>query len=183
MGDITELLVQARSGKPQAQEALYASVYAELQRLARSKLQHGATLTDLDAPSLVHEVYLRLVNRTDLSHQSRGTFFAYAARVMRSVIVDYVRARDAQKRGGDVIEVTLTTESEGTVFNAAEIEELDSAMMALKQIDERCHSVVEMRYFAGLSFDEIAEALKVSVKTAQRDWQKARAFLIDHLDG
>lgn len=181
MGDITQLLDGARGGDAGALDALFSRVYSELHTLARQKLFRESTLTQLDAPSLVNEAYLRLIHQPEIPGANRRIFFAYAARVMRSVIVDYVRERQAQKRGGGVEELTLTTGEAEAVFDGAHIEPLDSALRALERIDERCHRIVEMRYFAGLSFEEIAESLELSVKTVKRDWQKARAFLYDAL--
>lgn len=181
MGDITLLLQGARGGDSAARDALFARVYAELHSLARAKLVRESTLTQLDAPSLVNEAYLRLVRQPQLPGPNRRIFFAYAARVMRSVIVDYVRERRAQKRGGGAPELSLTIGEKEAVFDGAQIEAVDSALCALERIDERCHRIVEMRYFAGLSLEEIAESMDLSVKTVKRDWQKARAFLFDAL--
>ena len=177
MGDITQLLERARDGDTTAKDLLYARVYAELQKMARQKLAKESTLTQLDAPSLVHEAYLRLSHQPELPGHNRRMFYAYAASVMRSVIVDYVRSRDALRRGGEAEMVTLTTGDQEAVFQDPQIESLDSALQSLQQIDARCHQIVEMRYFAGLSMEEIAEVLELSPATVRRDWHKARYFL------
>ena len=181
MGDITRLLDQARGGDAAARDALFARVYEELNLLARQKLSRGSTLTQIDAPSLVHEAYLRLNNQAELPSDNRRMFFAYASSVMRSVIVDYVRARNAGKRGSGERPVTLTGNigsSDGQAPEAeVEVEALDSALTLLAKRDPRSHQVVEMRYFGGLSSEDIAGVLGVAPATVKRDWQKARAFL------
>jgi len=181
MDDVTQMLDALAAGHSGAQEQFYQSVYGELRKLARSHLRHQATLTHLDAPALVHEAYLRLVQRGALNAVNRRVFFAYASTVMRSVIIDYVRERAALKRGGDIEFQTLVTGFAGDVFAADEIEALHEALAQLKRIDQRVHDVVEMRYFGGLSVEEIAAVQDVSTMTVKRDWQKARAFLFSVL--
>ena len=177
MGDITRLLDDARGGDAAARERLFARVYDELNVLARQKLARESTLTQIDAPSLVHEAYLRLNGQAELPGGNRRMFFAYASTVMRSVIVDYVRARNARKRGSGEKAITLTGDIGVAEGPGPEIEALDSALKELARIDERSHKVVEMRYFGGLSIEDIAEVLGVAPATVKRDWQKARAFL------
>lgn len=181
MNDITQLLDSLAAGETDAHDQFYELVYAELRRLARSHLRRQATLTNLDAPALVHEAYLRLTQRGSLNAVNRRAFFAYASTVMRSVVVDYVRERGAQKRGGDIGFQTLVTGFADDVFVAEEISALHEALEQLKRIDPRLHDVVEMRYFGGLSLEEIAEVRGVSSMTVKRDWQKARAYLFDVL--
>lgn len=158
--------------------ALDRSTYTELMRLARSHLGRSGTMS-LDAPSLVHEAYLRFSKQGVIAPTQRKIFFGYASQVMRAVIVDYVRERRALKRGGGAAMITLTTGIEGSVLGEDSISPLDDALKALKEIDERSHKVVEMRYFGGMTEEEIAELLEVSVPTVKRDWRKARAFLFD----
>lgn len=177
MGDITLLLRDARAGDTTAREALFAHVYKELHTLARSRLARESTLTQLDAASLVHEAYLRLHSGIELPADGRRAFFAYAASVMRSVVVDYVRERRAAKRGSGAAPLTLLTCDAPSDDRDPEVEALDLALQELEQIDHRCHQIVELRYFAGLSVDEIADVLELSPATIKRDWQKARAFL------
>lgn len=181
MNDITLLLDSLAAGDAGARDQFYPLVYGELSKLARSHLRRQATLTNLDAPALVHEAYLRLAQRGTLSAANRFSFFAYASAVMRSVIVDYVRERGAQKRGGDIGFETLVTGFARDVFVAEEITALHEALEQLKRIDVRLHDVVEMRYFGGLTLEEIAEVRGVSSMTVKRDWQKARAYLFEVL--
>lgn len=177
MSEVTLLLNSAREGDAIAQSALFTAVYAELRKLARIRLARESTLTGLDASSLVNEAYLRLTKHEELPGENRRAFFSYAAAVMRSVIVDHVRERNAAKRGDGRTRITLVTRDLGQELQAPEVGALDEALQDLQRIDERCHRVVEMRFFAGMSVDEIAQVLEVSPATVGRDWDKARAFL------
>jgi RNA polymerase sigma factor (TIGR02999 family) len=181
MREITQLLENARHGDVPARDELFSRVYAELQRLARAKLAQHSAPTQLDAASLVNEACLRLINLPALPGGGRSRFFAYAAGVMRSVIVDCIRERNAQKRGSGVAPVTLVTGIPEIDARPPDIEALDGALEQLAQIDGRAHQIVEMRYFGGLSLEEIADAQGLSVATVKRDWQKARAFLFNAL--
>lgn len=157
---------------------LDARVYDELMRMARAQLAHTDTLT-LDAPSLVHEAYLRFHRLGVVATSERHVFFAYCARVMRSVIIDYVRERRALKRGGDAPILTLTTGIRDTAIGEDALERLHEALQDLRAVDGRAHDVVELRYFGGLTEEEVAAALALSVPTVKRSWRKARAFLFD----
>ncbi len=160
---------------------LGATTYTELMAIARSQLGRGNTMS-LDAPSVVHEAYLRLAHRGILKETQRGKFYAYAARVMRAVVIDYLRERRALKRGGGEPALTLSTGIPGLNLEGESVEHLHGALKALAGVDERAHRVVEMRYFAGMSEQEIADALEVSLPTVKRDWRKARAFLFDAME-
>jgi RNA polymerase sigma factor (TIGR02999 family) len=186
MSDITVLLRAAGNGDPAAAEAVVALLYADLQRLARSRMQQSGHLTLLDATGLVHESYLRLYAR--LQKQAEGEqaqafpdrkhFLAYASRVMHSIVIDMVRARQAARHGGEYQQVTLNTAvAELAPQGDDEILRVHEALAELAALDPRLAAVVEMRYFAGLSETEIAETLGVTERTVQRDWQKARLFL------
>lgn len=178
MGEITVLLDQARTGDQAARERFFTRVYSELDRLARRHLSRQSPLTMLDGPGLVHEVYLRLANQETLPGTDRAAFLAYASRVMRSVVIDYVRSRNAERRGGGQRMVTLNTGVADQTFTEPQLESLGDALESLERIDERAHRVVEMRYFGGLEIDEIASFLDVSPATVKRDWTKARAYLM-----
>ncbi len=162
-------------------DLLFAKVYDELSRLARIRLAKESTLTQLDAPSLVHEVYLRLFQKEALLGMDRNSFFYYASTVMRSVVVDYVRQRQAQKRGAGVSCVTLDTQRHDYAGTNPDIESLEVAMNGLFDIDERCGQIVVMRYYGGLSIEEIAEVLQISPVAAWRGWEKARIFLFQSI--
>lgn len=178
MGEITALLDQARHGDDAARESFFSRVYSELDRLAKRHLSGQAQLTMLDGPGLVHEVYLRLAQQETLPGSDRAAFLAYASRVMRSVIIDYVRARSAERRGGGQRMVTLNTGVADQGFSEPQLESLGDALDSLERIDQRAHRVVEMRYFGGLEIEEIASFLEVSPATVKRDWTKARAYLL-----
>ena len=176
--EITTLLRAASSGDRGAADQAFALLYADLQRLARSRMRRAGDITLLDTTALVHESYLRLHAAGSLDFSDRRHFLAYAARVMHTVVVDLVRSRRAERHGGGIERVTLNTAvSESATSHDDEILRVHDAMSDLAATDARLASVVEMRYFAGLSEQEIAEALGVTERTVQRDWVKARLFL------
>lgn len=180
---ITALLHAVQSGQPGAADALVAQLYQELRRLAHSRLRRAGSITLLDTTALVHEGYLRLRAGQDgdgaPGFADRRHFFAYAARAMHSVVVDLVRARQAERRGGGAERLPLDTAVADDLSGAQgdEILRVHEALQELAQVDARLASVVEMRYFGGLTEPEIAEALGVTERTVQRDWQKARLLL------
>lgn len=175
--DLTRMLQNAGAGDPAAQSELFNAVYGELRGLARSKLSRESTLTMLNPTSLVHESWFRLMGNLATDHKNRRVFFGYAGKVMRSVMVDYVRERNADKRGGGEHPVTLITEIAGEPAQETQFMAVHQALGKLKAVDQRCHDVVELRYFGGLSMEECAEQLGVSIITIHRDWEKARLFL------
>ena len=164
-------------------EDLFELLYHELRRLARSRLASGGRNVLLDTTALVHESFLRLQGAGKVNLVDRNHFMAYAATAMRSVIVDYVRQRAAEKRGGDVDHVTLDTGvAESIGATDQEIVDVHEALEALGKVDQRLVQVVEMRYFAGLSDDEIGAALGVTGRTIRRDWERARLLLAEMLE-
>ena len=179
--DITQWLDAARDGDRAALDRVLGTLYHELHAMARRQLagQYGQTL---DATALVHEAYLKLIGRREVQFDDRAHFFAYAASAMRSVVVDYARQRLAQKRGGDLHRVTeLPEDLEGGLRLDEDMLGLDTALTKLGGVDVKLAQVVELRYFAGLSEQEIAELLKRSERSIRRDWQKARMFLLASL--
>jgi RNA polymerase sigma factor (TIGR02999 family) len=178
MADLNTLIQNANAHDAQAMDALFAALYDELHQLARSKLSRVGPMTVLDTTVLVHESYLKLMKAGDLTIESRPQFLGYASRVMRSIIVDMVRQRLTERSGGGAAHVTLNTNiAEGVSDRDDEVIRVNDALEELAAIDKRLVQVVEMRYFAGLSEQEIAEALGLSVRTVERDWEKARLFL------
>ena len=179
MHQLTALIDRMQAGDTAARDALFAAAYTELHRLAQSRLRDGGRDALLDTTCLVHEAYLRFVNAGELRGEDRRAFFAYASRVMRSVIVSSVRERVAQKRGGDARALTLSTQL-GVNVAADEdtILKVHEALEVLEQADPRLAQVAQMRYFGGYSEQEIAETLDVSERTVQRDWEKARLILL-----
>ncbi len=172
---ITALLESHRRGDPDAFDRLIPLVYGDLRRIARRQLRHaGATL---DTTGLVHEAYLKLVDRTGADWTGRAHFFAVAARAMRQVLIDYARERQALKRGGGLTPCTLDETSLAVDEQAGALIAIHEAMEGLKALDERLVRVVECRFFAGLSEEETAQALGMAIRTVQRDWMRARAWL------
>ena len=179
--DITHMLHRAVAGDDAARHKLFAVVYHDLRRLAHAKLSRESPLTLLDPTSLVHESWFRLSGNLVTDASNRRVFFGYASKVMRSVIVDYVRERNAEKRGGGAHPVTLVTELSGLSVDDTNVLAIHQALEKLKLIDERCHDVVELRYFAGFTLEECAAHLGVTAVTVGRDWEKARLFLAHEL--
>jgi RNA polymerase sigma factor (TIGR02999 family) len=184
--EITRLLSAARGGDRSASDALFASVYRELHRLAHLQLAvRGRPGDTLDTTALVHEAYLRLVQPAGLSAEDRAHFFNLAARVMRNVVVDYARRRDAAKRSGEMVRIEIGGPGEPAAEGDARLTEdllaLDASLKRLEAESPRLARLVELRFFAGLSFAEIGEVQGLTERTAKRDWRKARAFLLAEL--
>jgi RNA polymerase sigma factor (TIGR02999 family) len=182
MAQITQLLERMHAGDAGARDALFAAAYSELRRLARARLRDGGRNTVLETTSLVHECYLRFVRAGELRAEDRRAFFAYASQVMRSVILDSVRERQAERRGGDVPQLTLSTEIEANLAGDEQnLLKVNEALEVLEQADSRLAQVAQMRYFGGYSDQEIAETLGVAERTVRRDWEKARVILKEAL--
>jgi RNA polymerase sigma factor (TIGR02999 family) len=182
MSSVTVLLAGVRSGDARAVDQLFNLLYDDLRRLAHARLRRSGQFTLLDTTSLVHESFLRLLRAGSLDAVDRGQFMGYAARVMRSVVVDFVRQRSTERRGGDAEHVELDHD----IVAAAdprdrEVMRVNEALEELAAIDERLVRVVEMRYFAGMTEEEVAAALTMSRRTVARDWEKARLFLASQL--
>lgn len=178
-GAITQLIDRANSGDAAAVNELFEKLYGDLHSMARARLRHNAPFTVLDTTALLHESYLRLLNVEGLHVANRAHFLAYASRTMRSIIVDFARQRLAERRGGGVADVTLNTDiaQSATAGGEQEIVRVHDALEDLAHVDERLVRVVEMRYFGGMSEDEIAAALGVTDRTVRRYWEKARLML------
>jgi RNA polymerase sigma factor (TIGR02999 family) len=176
-GDVTQLLADVQNGRPDAASQLIPLVYEELRRVARRQMQRERSDHTLQATALVHEAYFRLVNQPERTWQNRTHFIRVAAQVMRRMLIDYARARRAVKREGGLQRVPL---EEPLLLNEEQSDELlalDEALERLAQFDARQSRVVELRFFAGLTVEETAEALGISPKTVKRDWSVARAWL------
>lgn len=182
MADITCLLQSAAAGNAKAMDEVVALLYDDLRRIAVSRLRQSGDITLLDTTSLVHESYLRLQRSGSVVFEDRKRFLGYAAKVMRSVVIDAVRARQADRHGGHAMHVTLNTQvGDSVAADGDEVLRVHEALEELEHVDERLAKVVEMRYFGGLSEVEIAECLGVTERTVQRDWQKARMLLAQAL--
>ena len=182
--DVTALLIEWRQGDAAALERLVPLVYAELKRVAGAHLRHERAGHSLQATALVHEVYLRLVNVDRLTFESRAHFMAVAARLMRQVLVDRARRRLRGKRGGGATMVSL--DRVPPAVNTAgptniDVLALDEALAELASFDAQQCRIVEMRFFAGLTIDEVAHALGISTATVEREWAVAKAWLYTQL--
>jgi len=184
MSGVTQILASIERGDPHAAEQLLPLVYDELRKLAAVRMAQEATGQTLQPTALVHEAYVRLVDGSSVRHwNSRGHFFAAAAEAMRRILVDHARRRGAAKRGGDRIRESL----DEALLVAPEIPdnllELDEAISRLEVVDSRAAELVKLRYFAGLTIPETADALGVSPRTADDLWAYARAWLFEELNG
>ena len=181
--EVTQLLQRAATGDRAAADRAFSLLYDELRRQARRRLWQSGEVSALDTTGLVHEVYLRLQAGAPRDFPDRRHFLSYAARAMRGVVVDAIRARQAQRRGGEFERVTLGTcvlESVA-VADDAEVLRVHESLDALAEVDERLARVVELRYFCGMTEAEVAACLEVTERTVRRDWQKARLILLTSL--
>jgi RNA polymerase sigma factor (TIGR02999 family) len=178
MPQVTELLDASRRGDAAALDRLFDVLYEDMRQMAHARLRRSGNITLLDTTALVHESYLRLIQTGRIEATDKPHFMGYAARVMRSIVVDFVRRRATDRRGGDAVHVEL---DEATTLPAdpreREVLQVHEALEKLAVIDQHLASVVEMRYFAGMTEPEVAEALDRSVRSVARDWEKARLFL------
>ena len=178
----TQLLLDARAGQPEASERLFAHLYDDLRSLAHARLrghQPGATL---NTTGLVHESYLRLIDRGQVTPEDRVHFMALAARAMRFVLLDRARARSRQKRGGSRRDLSLDGVPLAAEERADDLLALDEALERLRTQSERLADVVEYRFFGGFTYDEIAEITGRSIATIERDWVRARMWLYELME-
>lgn len=176
--DITTLLHQAKAGDPEALAELFAALYPELRRIARQRLSRDSRNTFLDTTALIHECYVKFAGAEKLQPTDRIHFLAYSAAAMRTIVVDFARARQAERRGGGAPHVELDSQMISNLPSGEEeVLQVHESLTDLAAVDARLARVVEMRYFGGLSDIEIAEVLDVGVRTVQRDWEKARLLL------
>lgn len=176
-GEITRLLVAHRDGDREAFEQLVPLVYDDLRRIARRQLARHRAHGTLNTTALVHEAYLKLVDQSRVQVNDRGHFFAIAARAMRQIIIDYARKRSAAKRGGGKVPVSLDKVQIAVDDQAEMLLTIDDALQRMTGLNERLTRVFECRFFAGLTEQETAEALELSLRTVQRDWMKGKAWL------
>jgi RNA polymerase sigma factor (TIGR02999 family) len=180
--DVTGLLRAWRGGSRDALEQLIPTVYQELRRIAQRYVSRERSGLTLQATALVNEAYLRLVNIREVAWQDRAHFFAVCSELMRRVLVDYARARLFKKRGGGSDHIALDENSALAPMRAEELLDVDRALTALSEVDPRKARMVEMRFFAGLSAEEVAAVLDVSIQTVHRDWKISKAWLTRHMN-
>jgi RNA polymerase sigma factor (TIGR02999 family) len=177
LNTLSELVASAERGDPAAAEALFAALYAELHRLASRELMRSGRGVTLSATTLLHEAFLDISQRDGASFPDRTRFMAYAARVMRGLIVDYARSRQAIKRGG-LIEITsIENHAEGPIADAEHLTQVSDALDELAAVEPLLAEIVDLKFFCGFSFAEIAAMRNVSERTIQRSWEKARIYL------
>ena len=181
--EVTKLLLRWGQGDRAALDALTPLVYDELHRLASRYLRRERPDHTLQSTALVHEAYLRLIDQRNVRWQNRAQFFGLAAELIRRILVDHARARQAAKRGGALYKLTLDEALDATAPRDLDLVRLDDAMGALARLDPQQCRVVELRFFAGLTIEETAEVLGISVATVKRDWLVAKAWLRRELTG
>ncbi len=174
---ISFLVASTESGDPSAADALFSALYAELHGLAEKQLARRGSGMTLGATTLLHEAYLDMSRREGAVFPDKGRFMAYAAKVMRSLIVDYARDRRARKRGGAFEITTLDEEKAGPAPDTDDLEEIQAALERLAEVDPPLAEIVDLKFFCGFSFPEIGAMRGVSERTVQRQWEKARLFL------
>ncbi len=179
--EVTQILQNWSGGDQKAPERLMPFVYDEMRRLARVFLAKERGNHTLQPTALVHEAYVRLVDQTRVNWQNRAHFYGIAASMMRRVLIDHARAHVTDKRGGATIRLSIDDVQVPVEERAAALLDLDEALERLKEMDERKCKIIEMRFFGGLSDEEIAEALGVSTRTVLRDWKTARLWLYREL--
>lgn len=181
MIEITQLLGRASAGDAEAANAVLPLIYERLKELARRQLAKERSSPSLATTALVHDAYLSLFGQTELPWRDRAHFFGYAARAMRSILIDRARRRLSAKRGGGAAHVELQLQDIEQPDECLDILALDEALRRLAQTQPRLVEVVELRFFAGLSVEEVAKGLGVDARTVERDWRKARAFIYDSM--
>jgi RNA polymerase sigma factor (TIGR02999 family) len=181
--ELVKIMQAAEMGDPDARDRLFTTLYDELRRMAQRELRRGGMLT-LSPTTLLHETFLNVSQRESLAFASYGQFMSYAARAMRGLIMNYIRDRRAQKRGGGFQITSLATEPRAAPddISAQQIEELNEALQVLEKIDARLAECVDLKFFCGHSFEEIAVLRNVSERTVRRDWEKARLLLNGLID-
>ncbi len=178
---ISQLLSDWSNGDRTALDELMPLVYGELRRMARRHMSGQPSGHTFQTTELIHEAYMKLAGQKDRNFKNRSHFFGVAAKAMRHILVDYARSKSRQKRGGWQEKITLTEGLNKSEDRTDDIVALDEALNRLAGIEERKASVVELKYFGGMTFNEIGETLKISEKTAQRDWRLARMWLLREL--
>ena len=174
-GDVTRLLRQLRSGDQDAAGKLISAVYSELRQVAARAMRHERPGHTLQPTALVHEAFLKLTGSAGVEWRDRAHFFGVAARLMREILVDYARQKGAAKRGG--VRITLDDSLLIAEDRLADALAIDEAVKHLEALDPRQGQIVELRFFGGLSVEEVAEVLKISTPTVKREWQSAKAWL------
>jgi RNA polymerase sigma factor (TIGR02999 family) len=181
--NVTELLNRMRGGDRQAGDEVAGLVYGELRRIASREMRHERPGHTLQTTALVHEAYMRLAGSESLEIQDRGHFFAVASQQMRRILVDHARAGSAQRRGGGALKVDFEKLQVAAPEQSIDVLLLDESLKELERLEPRAAKVVELRYFGGYTDKEVVEALGVSLATVRREWEFARSWLFDRMQG
>jgi len=181
--NVTALLNRMRGGDREAGDEVAELVYEELHRIASREMRHEREGHTLQTTALVHEAYMRLAGSQSLEIQNRGHFFAVASRQMRRILVDHARSSGAQRRGGYAIKMDLDKLQIAAAERSIDVILLDESLRELERLEPRAAKVVELRYFGGCTDKEVVEALGVSLATVRREWEFARSWLFDHMQG
>ena len=179
---VTELLRRSKSGDQEARELLFSQLYEPLHRLASNQFFREQNAATLQPTALINETFIHLAGIREIDWQSRAHFLSIASTLMRRILIDHARAKASRKRQGGV-RVDLSSGIASITNNSVELLAIDNALRRLNEISPRACQVVEMRFFGGFGFEEIALALDVSSRTAKRDWEIARKVLYNHLNG
>ncbi|MBS0313620.1 MAG: sigma-70 family RNA polymerase sigma factor [Burkholderiales bacterium] len=179
-----DLFARAANGDAEAMNALYAALYPEIKRVARSRLAQAGGVTGLNATALVHEGFMRMAERQGLVGETRVQFFAYVGKVLRSIVIDFIRSRDAEKRGGGATLLTLSHADAAAdpILPAVDVLALDRALEQLKVLDAGMYHSAELHFFCGMTIEETASARGVSSRTVNREIARARALLANWLE-
>ncbi len=175
--DITQMLVQITDGNTEIVNSLFPVVYNELRQIARNHLRNERKGHTINATSLVHEAYFKLIDQKYVNWQNRAHFFGIASQAMRRILINYANSRAAQKRGSGVADITLAENLGESFIRPEELIDLDEALQSLEKINQRQSKIIEYWFFVGLTHKEIAEVLGTSIQTIRRDWRIARAWL------
>jgi RNA polymerase sigma-70 factor (ECF subfamily) len=181
--NVTVLLNRMRGGDRQAGDEVAGMVYEELHRIASREMRHERQGHTLQTTALVHEAYMRLAGAESLEIQNRGHFFAVASQQMRRILVDHARSGSAQRRGGGAVKVDLDKLQVAAAEQSIDVLLLDESLKELERLEPRAAKVVELRYFGGYTDKEVVEALGVSLATVRREWEFARSWLFDRMQG
>lgn len=179
--EVTQLLANLRSGENQAHDQLFPIVYNELRKIAANYMRRERNDHTLQATALVHEAYMQLVDQTRVTWQSRAHFFGVAAQLMRRILVDHARTQNALKRGGDAQKISLDDSVGLAAGPPVAFDELDEALNRLQELDPNQAKIIELRFFGGLTVEEVSEVIGSSTATIEREWRMAKAWLHNQL--
>ena len=183
MNDFAIALQKIEQGQSAALDEAFSAWYPELKKIAHSRLHRSGLSGNMQTTALVHDSYMKLATGPDRQFSNRLQFLAYASRTLRSIVIDTIREERALRRGGDLNLVTLDTAIHEGIAASVDVEDVNAAMEDLAKLDPALARLVEMRFFGGMTAIEIAEALGISERTVQREWNKARALLLTMMEG